>query len=852
MVNLETWNEAVLRYLSIIAAGGTGGASAFTDLSDVPNSYVGQALKFAQVNPGETGLQFKYLANPMQFIGAIAVAADFPTPAVVENGWMYRVTAAVTDNDPTKTNTGDSFVTGDEIVWNGTDWTLVGNASVGVAGGNYDIQYNSGGVLAANANLSIGNPANFPFANIRFVNIGTVPETCAAKFTGTAGWNGLQGIADFDSATDAYGIAGKYTGGGVQGNKYAGYFQANGGLNAYALYASVSGAGSVNYGIYAAASGATTNWAGYFLGDVNITGNITGSPTIEGQKRSGFSAWTSGGSYTTQTGATQWTLDRSGEGYIKGKKITWVGGQTYNCTAGENNVVYIDSTGTVGVTTTATDATYQDNIVLLNHWLDALAGNYSSTIFADNHNYSVDTGEDRARHAAQGQFVSGFELSRTATGTGGAAADREINSTLGTYVDGDISVQTVALTPATLYMCQTNGAGKWGLLNVAVELQMVWNNAGTFTVLTNGNYGVFALYVGKPNIGTTQARFYSVVNNAQYSTLDAAMAVVDAGSYVKMTNEILASTQAKQVGVIIALQNASGGYIYKLIDTRKTESTSNKGVAGGYASLSSSAVVPSIQQYVSVDCVQASATPTLSGTVDSPIDGVTLVAGVTRVAVIANGTSNANGIYVVQSGAWTRASDADTMAKLSGQVVSPTAGSVYKGVFLRNTNTPADVLGGTSVNYVSYVWAVNGGDTSMTISPNGKISTSFEATIGNIKMNGAVSLGTTSKAARSDHVHATDTSRAEAPTITNYNAFPQTLGANEKVIMCNQATAGTLNLPNAGLFTNKIYTIKNINTGVITVKGNGAQLIDTANTFLLNQWQSITVMSNGSTIWYII
>lgn len=40
------------------AAGGGGGAVDFTDLGDVPATYVGQALKLVRVNAGETGLEF--------------------------------------------------------------------------------------------------------------------------------------------------------------------------------------------------------------------------------------------------------------------------------------------------------------------------------------------------------------------------------------------------------------------------------------------------------------------------------------------------------------------------------------------------------------------------------------------------------------------------------------------------------------------------------------------------------------------------------------------------------------------------------------------------------------------------
>ena len=42
----------------VASHGGSGGATKFTQLTDVPNSYAGQAGKIARVNPGETGLEF--------------------------------------------------------------------------------------------------------------------------------------------------------------------------------------------------------------------------------------------------------------------------------------------------------------------------------------------------------------------------------------------------------------------------------------------------------------------------------------------------------------------------------------------------------------------------------------------------------------------------------------------------------------------------------------------------------------------------------------------------------------------------------------------------------------------------
>ena len=70
--------------------------------------------------------QLLLLDNPLQFKGEINSASDFPTSSEVKNGWFYTIGTDVTDNDPSKTNTGQSFEQYDEIAWNGTNWTIVG------------------------------------------------------------------------------------------------------------------------------------------------------------------------------------------------------------------------------------------------------------------------------------------------------------------------------------------------------------------------------------------------------------------------------------------------------------------------------------------------------------------------------------------------------------------------------------------------------------------------------------------------------------------------------------------------------------------------------------------------------
>jgi len=85
------------------------------------------------------------LSGALIFKGEININSDFPLLSEVQNGWTYTILTDVTDNDPTKTNTGDSFLEFDEIAWNGTDWTVLGNSSAVTYTGN--AERNVGGIL---------------------------------------------------------------------------------------------------------------------------------------------------------------------------------------------------------------------------------------------------------------------------------------------------------------------------------------------------------------------------------------------------------------------------------------------------------------------------------------------------------------------------------------------------------------------------------------------------------------------------------------------------------------------------------------------------------------------------------
>jgi anti-anti-sigma regulatory factor len=74
---------------------------------------------------------------------------------------------------------------------------------------------------------------------------------------------------------------------------------------------------------------------------------------------------------------------------------------------------------------------------------------------------------------------------------------------------------------------------------------------------------------------------------------------------------------------------------------------------------------------------------------------------------------------------------------------------------------------------------------------------------------------------------------------------------DDDIVVCNSASAFTVNLPSA-IGSGRVLTIKNINTGTITVDGSGSETIDSLTTQTLAQWESITISDCSNGCWYIV
>jgi hypothetical protein len=77
-----------------------------------------------------------------------------------------------------------------------------------------------------------------------------------------------------------------------------------------------------------------------------------------------------------------------------------------------------------------------------------------------------------------------------------------------------------------------------------------------------------------------------------------------------------------------------------------------------------------------------------------------------------------------------------------------------------------------------------------------------------------------------------------------------TVRPTDQLVVCNKPTAFTVTLPTAVI--GQRYTIKNINTGTVTVDGAGADTIDGSATQDIYQWESMQLQCFAANTWGIL
>lgn len=276
---------------------------------------------------------------------------------------------------------------------------------------------------------------------------------------------------------------------------------------------------------------------------------------VQRLKFSGFHEWTGAGGYWTVAG-TDFTLDRPGNGYIKGRRVEWLGSQTLSSLAkGNTYYVYIDDTGTIGSTTTPTQALYEDNIVLF----EVLVDNDTPAnvlVVKENHPYSAPTDLSVYLHNTIGVVIS--NRNNGANIVVGTNPD-EIGISGTDYLEDhglETTIPDSGGASVSWSFLFTDAGGKWVLDSLKAQFPSQYNNAGTLTALGANKYGIFRLYASKDDVENTSPKYIAVVDDAQYNNLVLAQTAVANGSVSAATNELF-DIELAQLGYVVYEQSSS-------------------------------------------------------------------------------------------------------------------------------------------------------------------------------------------------------------------------------------------------------------------------------------------------------
>jgi len=90
-----------------------------------------------------------------------------------------------------------------------------------------------------------------------------------------------------------------------------------------------------------------------------------------------------------------------------------------------------------------------------------------------------------------------------------------------------------------------------------------------------------------------------------------------------------------------------------------------------------------------------------------------------------------------------------------------------------------------------------------------------------------------------------------ARTITTVNTTPYTLLAGDDLVVINSGSAVTIDLYTA-TGSGKVVTFKNIGIGVVTLSGDGADVLDGELTQTLNQYEGVNLIDYAANTWILI
>lgn len=313
---------------------------------------------------------------------------------------------------------------------------------------------------------------------------------------------------------------------------------------------------------------------------VTINGSDQLGSTAALSITTGFESWDAAGPYFDDTTLGDFTLLVGGTGYINSKPVSWTAPQTVSgMVAGNTYWIYIDSTGTIGKTSSVSASLFQDNIILFECLRDSTPVTNNQITVKENHPYTMSITTSGYAHNVIGNVIENNNM----------GANIVLNGTQKIQINGadvlsDHGLYTtipdsggVGVTWRKMY---TNAGGKWATHNVSDTFTGFYNNAGTPTALGVNKFGVYRLYVSKDTISSTTPSYFAVLHTAEFNSLAASNTAIGNGSIARTTGE-LASLELAQLGYIVysQLANAIVNVVIEKATLRQTLSTAGTSTA---------------------------------------------------------------------------------------------------------------------------------------------------------------------------------------------------------------------------------------------------------------------------------
>jgi len=310
--------------------------------------------------------------------------------------------------------------------------------------------------------------------------------------------------------------------------------------------APIGGTGTINFGSVT------------FLDESAIVGPITQTLTsilktgeihaenIQDQTFTGFLEFTGIGSIYTVAGTT-FTLDRPGTGYIKGKKVSWLGAQNTGALAAEDTYfISIDDTGTLQTATSRSNGLYADEIVLFEMLVDVSS---NVIVVRDNHPYSFPVESSNWAHDVVGTVIANKNNGANITLNGTKAIEIDTADELEDH-GLVVTIPDSGGVAETFSFMFTNGAGKWNRDSQVNTFPSEYNNGGVVAALGNNKYGIFRLFISKDDIEIATPTYYAIFDTSQYNNLGQAQTAVANNSPANTSNELL-DLEMAQLGFVI-------------------------------------------------------------------------------------------------------------------------------------------------------------------------------------------------------------------------------------------------------------------------------------------------------------